>query len=54
MEEVKEKWLQAWQNILKDPLSRADRKSYGADQRVLARWGWPGGKFSVMEHNSYT
>ena len=51
---MREKWTKSWQNILKDPMSRAGRKSYGPDQIVLARWVWPWGKFMVMEHDSYT
>ena len=52
--EVREKWFQFWQNLLKDPLTRASRKSYGTDQILLERWVWPWGKYLVMEHNSYT
>ena len=51
---MREKWIKSWQNILKDPMSRASRKSYGPDQIVLARWVWPWGKYMVMEHDSYT
>ena len=53
-EELREKWLQSWQNILKDPESRAKREMKGPDQALQARWIWPWGKFMVMEHDSYT
>ena len=53
-EELREKWIQTWQNILKDPVSRASRKKKGPDQTVQRRWVWPWGKFMMMEHDSYT
>ena len=51
---IRHKWVKSWQKILADPLSRASRDTKGPDQKVLAKWVWPWGKFMAMEHDSYT
>ena len=53
-EEVREKWTKSWQDILKDPVSRAGRERKGPDQTLQARWIWPWAKFVMMQHDSYT
>ena len=54
-QEVRGNWVRSWQDILKDPLSRAGREKKGPDQAVLARWVWrPWGSKLAMEHDSYT
>ena len=51
---VRHKWVRAWDKILADKLAWAARGAKGPDQTVLQRHVWPWARFVAMQHDSYT
>jgi len=50
---IRDKWIQSWNNILKDEENFASRLETSHDQNLLARHIWPWAKSVTLQHDSY-